>query len=179
MHTQPDDIEDDGKITVDGDEVQGMTGGEEVHGAANVAGNAVTFAQNKKNARRITGLYANDPLPTWSWTEGYGNTDGENLNALGQVGAIMSTKGLGVRDGEDMGLSSVVMDGKKIDFSQTEEEKKAYEQSFIKDNSWVNKQNLGSDRPEIYRLRDHLKKGVLSYSQYMADQISDHEREMY
>merc|ERR1711865_1260079 len=120
-----DEIEDDGKITVGGDEVSGMAGNEEVYGKANVANNHVTFGQKK----RITGLYSEDPLPTWSWTNGYGHEGSPSETqelALGQMDSINKMTNLedyGVRDGEDLGLKELTMGGVKIDLSQTEAEK--------------------------------------------------------
>ena len=164
--TLPDDNRNaDGSIVNGGDEVKGMAGNEVVHGAASVTGNSVTFSQKKKN--RITGLYSEDPLPTFSWWDGYNKEHHEENASLGQVD-MRNIRNFGLQSGEDMGLDSLTLDGHKYDLKQTEAEKEELERQYEKEHNWVSQNDAGDKDPALKSLRSHIKKGVLSYSDYMS-----------
>jgi hypothetical protein len=114
--TLPDDNRNaDGTIVNGGDTVSGMAGNEQVHGENRpVGGNHVTFAENKKN--RITGLYSEDPLPTFSWWDGYNKEHHEENASLGQVD-MHNLKNYGLQAGEDMGMDELMLDGHRYDLS--------------------------------------------------------------
>ena len=162
--TLPDDNRNaDGTIVNGGDTVTGMAGSEEVHGAASVAGNNVKFAQ--KN--RITGLYSEDPLPTFSWWDGYNKEHTEENASLGQVD-MRHINSFGLQEGEDMGLDELMLDGKKYDLSQTEAEKEELQRQEREKHNWVAQNDVGNKDPALKKLRQHIKNGVLSYGDYMA-----------
>jgi len=60
-----------------------MAGSEEVHGAASVTGNSVTYSQKEQGKKRITGLHSEDQPPTFSWWDGYNKEHTEENASLG------------------------------------------------------------------------------------------------
>jgi len=165
----------------------------EVHGKAVVGGTHVTYVQGKskplslaqaeKNTERITGLYSEDPEPTFNWWGESNKRDdirqvGENKmtwTALTEVKKDPEAVPIGVAeklhgldDGEDMGMGSITVMGTKIDLHQTKAEKKALRKHRKHTNSWVTSNDSGDRDPELRKMRTDIKDGVLSYSNYMA-----------
>jgi hypothetical protein len=138
--------------------------------------------------RRITGLYSEDPEPTFNWWEASNKRDdirrdGPNQmtwTALTQkredpvpVPIAVAERIHGIEDGEDMGMGSITVMGTTVDLHQTKAERHALRDSRREANSWVNMNDSGDRDPELKRMRSDIKEGVLSYSNYMNKQFNE------
>jgi len=189
-----DTVPNKGVIRIGTDSVQ--TGGYEdkVHGNAVVGGTNVVYGQNGRKAlsleqtERITGLYSEDPEPSFNWWDESNRRDnirmvGDNKmtwTALTQrkedpepVPIAVAEKLHGIEDGEDMGMGSITVMGTKVDLHQTKAERHALKQNRKNTNSWVTMNDAGDKDPELRRMRSDIKEGVLSYSNYMAKQFGN------
>jgi hypothetical protein len=167
-----------------------------VHGNAVVGGTNVVFRQSSskplslEQTERITGLYNEDPEPTFNWWDESNRRDnirmvGDNKmtwTALTQrkedpepVPIAVAERLHGIEDGEDMGMGSITVMGTKVDLHQTKAERHALKQNRKNTNSWVTMNDAGDKDPELRRMRSDIKEGVLSYSNYMAKQFGNNE----
>ena len=70
-----------------------------------------------------------------------------------------------------MGMKEITLNGMTVDLRQSNEDKATYEGIVAKaaydKNTWVNKNNFGTDDTEVSNLRKKLAKGVLTYGNYI------------
>jgi hypothetical protein len=121
-------------ITNGGDSVTGMVGNEEVHGAAVVGGTHVTYRQTgsrplsleQNESKRITGLYSDDPLPTFNWWDET-NRRGQDGSEESLVQRINKLPYNGVEENEPMGMNGITYNGEFIDLTPSKAEQEKFE----------------------------------------------------
>merc|ERR1712072_1486443 len=123
--------------------------------------------------KRITGLYSEDPPATFTWADhhGYEQKTLGDIQAINALVQMDDDKTQGLVEGEDIGMDVITMDGHTVDLRQTKKEKKLEQEAEKARNSWVNNNDKADTNPELIRFRKHLKKGVLSYSDYMDNKL--------